>query len=135
VGQLTSTVLTLTLVAAPFCVRAAPEPATDSTTYRVTQPADQGHLSQGWGLFATLSGRSMDVGGRDFRWSEDPSVQAHEVEAGYGWRNGAATAVIGYAQHDFGPKYETTAQERQDRDVHRFGGSGVLGLSLVLHGH
>jgi hypothetical protein len=28
-----------------------------------------------------------------------------------------------------------TAQERQDRNVHRFGGSGVLGVSLVLHGH
>jgi hypothetical protein len=42
--------------------------------------------------------------------------------------------VIGYQDHDFGRTEQTTAQERQDRDVHRFsGGSGVLGLSLVLH--
>ena len=104
------------------------------TTYDVTQPTDHGHLSQGWGLFATLSGRSMDIGARDFQWSDDPSVQPHDVEAGYGWRRGATTAVIGYEEHDFGPKYDAASvRDVKDPDAHHVGGSGVLGLSLVLH--
>jgi hypothetical protein len=135
------TALGLAAVAAlPTLVHANPEApagaASSTVTYDVApQPAGHGRLSQGWGLFATLSGRSMDIGARDFQWSEDPSVQRHDVEAGYGWRSGRTTAVIGYEDHDFGQTEQTTAQERQDRNVHRFnGGSGVLGLSLVLHG-
>jgi hypothetical protein len=123
--------LAVAALAAPVA-HADPQPV----TYDVTQPTEHGRLSQGWGLFATMSGRSMDIGARDFQWSDDHSVQPHDVEAGYGWRKGAATAVLGYEDHDFGRTEVATAQERQDRDVHRFSsGSGVLGLSLVLHGH
>lgn len=132
------------LAAAPICVpvvaRAAPQtpvasPAASTVTYDVPAPTQHGTMPQGWGMFATLNGRSTDLGARDFQWADDRRVQAHDVEAGYGWRSGAATAVIGYEDHDFGRTEDATAQERQDRDVHRFsGGSGVLGLSLVLHG-
>lgn len=128
------------LTALPTVVRADPDrtatlPASQ-ITYDVTQPSSHGTTPQGWGMFATMNGRSTDLGARDFQWSDNPHVQAHDVEAGYGWRSGSATAVIGYADHDFGRSEQATAQERQDRDVHRFnGGSGVLGLSLVLHGH
>ena len=115
----------------PIVAGAAPQPV----TYDVPpQPADHAQLPQGWGLFATISGRSMDIGARDFQWSDDHSVQPHDVEAGYGWRKGAATAVIGYEEHDFGPKYEApNSPNLNDPDAHRVGGSGVLGLSLVLH--
>jgi hypothetical protein len=115
----------------PILARAAPQPV----TYDVPpQPAGHAPMPQGWGLFATMSGRSMDIGSRDFQWSEDRSVQPHDVEAGYGWRKGAATAVIGYEEHDFGPKYEApNSPALNDPDAHRVGGSGVLGLSLVLH--
>ena len=124
--------LSAALAACPLAARAAP-PAADPVTYDVPQPTAHGRLAEGWGVFATLKGRSMDLDSHD--WSDDPRVQAHDVEAGYGWRSGGATAVIGYEAHDFGPKAPTTAQERQDRDVHRFRDSGVLGFSLVLHAY
>lgn len=115
----------------PIVAHAAPQPV----TYDVpAQPVDHAQLSQGWGLFATMSGRSMDIGSRDFQWSDDRSVQPHDVEAGYGWRKGATTAVIGYEEHDFGPKYDAASiPDVRDPDAHRVGSSGVLGLSLVLH--
>jgi hypothetical protein len=125
----------------PRAANAPPAPGAGRSASPVTydvapRPIDQGRLSQGWGLFATLSGRSMDVGARDFQWSEDRSVQPHDVEAGYGWRRGAATAMLGYEQHDFGPQPGAAyAPDLKDTDAHRIGGSGVLGLSLVLHGH
>jgi|SRR6185312_496664 len=128
-----ASMLSLAALAAGACAAdAAPQPV----TYSVPQPSTSAssRLSQGWGLFATISGRSMDLGGRDFQWSEDPRVQRHDVEAGYGWRKGAATAVIGYEAHDFGPKYDAASvRNGLDADAHRIRGSGVLGLSLVLH--
>jgi hypothetical protein len=129
--------LVAALTAVPLAARAEPrsaDAAQTPVTYAVPQPGGHARPGEGWGLYATMSGRSMDLGDRDFEWSEDPRVQPHDVEAGYGWRSGAASAVLGYQEHDFGPKYATTAQERQDLDVHRVRGSGVLGLSLVLHG-
>ena len=119
------------LAAVPLAVRAAPQPV----TYDVPQPAEHARLSQGWGLFATLNGRSTDVGAHDLQWADDPGVQPHDVEAGYGWRKGAATAVIGYDEHYFGPKYDAASvPDVRDPDAHRVGGAGgVLGLSLVLH--
>jgi hypothetical protein len=118
------------LAAAPLGARAAPQPI----TYDVPQPADHARLSQGWGLFATMNGRSTDIGARDMQWSDDPGVQPHDVEAGYGWRKGAATAVFGYDEHDFGPKYDAASvRDMKDPDAPRVGDSGVLGLSLVLH--
>ena len=119
------------LAVAAAGVLAAPQPA----TYNVPAPSETSHLSQGWGLFATLNGRSTDVGAHDLQWADDPGVQPHDVEAGYGWRKGAATAVIGYDEHDFGPKYDAASvPDVRDPDAHRISGSGgVLGLSLVLH--
>jgi hypothetical protein len=140
-SALGATLGTVALAALPTLGYADPAPATTAVapsaiTYSVPPPSEHGTMPQGWGMFATLNGRSTDLGARDFQWSDDPHVQAHDVEAGYGWRSGSATAVIGYEDHDFGRSEAATAQERQDRDVHRFGGgSGVLGLSLVLHGH
>ena len=143
VATLGTAALTVAPLCIPACAQAAPQTlpvaspaAASSVTYDVPAPSAHGTMPQGWGMFATLNGRSTDLAARDFQWADDPRVQAHDVEAGYGWRNGAATAVIGYEDHDFGRTEDATAQERQDRDVHRFSsGSGVLGLSLVLHGH
>lgn len=138
-GRLVASMLGMAALAAlPAVAHADPAPtvAPSAITYSVPPLSEHGTMPQGWGMFATLNGRSTDLGARDFQWSDDPHVQSHDVEAGYGWRSGSATAVIGYEDHDFGRTEEATAQERQDRDVHRFGGgSGVLGLSLVLHGH
>jgi hypothetical protein len=134
-----SAAVLVAVLATPLAAGAAPQPtasvAAGSITYDVPpQPADHGRLAQGWGLFATISGRSMDIGARDFQWSDDPAVQPHDVEAGYGWRRGAATALIGYEEHDFGPKPDASMTPAlKDTETHHIGGSGVLGLSLVLH--
>lgn len=118
------------LAATAAAVRAAPQPV----TYDVAAPSESAHLSQGWGLFATISGRSTDLDSLHLQWSDDPRVQGHDVEAGYGWRQGATTAVIGYEEHDYGPKYDAPPLRNDlDPDAHRIGSSGVLGLSLVLH--
>ena len=71
--------------------------------YAVTSPSDHAdHLGSGWGLYATLHGRSMDLSSHS--WADDPRVQPRDVEAGYGFRSGLASALIGYDQHDYGPK-------------------------------
>lgn len=124
------------LAAAPLVVASAAAWATPQqpVTYSVPPPTEGSHLSQGWGLFATISGRSTDLDSLHLQWSDDPRVQRHDVEAGYGWREGSATALIGYEQHDFGPKYDAVSVPGpREPDSHRVGGSGVLGLSVVLH--
>jgi hypothetical protein len=119
------------LTSAPLAAFATPA---TPTTYSVTQPSQPSHLTQGWGLFATISGRSTDLDSLHLQWSDDPRVQPHDVEAGYGWRKGAATALVGYEEHDFGPKYDAASvQGLREPNAHRVGGSGVLGLSVVLH--
>lgn len=119
------------LAAAPFAVAATPS---QPVTYSVTQATQPTHLSQGWGLFATISGRSTDLDSLHLQWTDDPRVQRHDVEAGYGWREGSTTALIGYEEHDFGPKYDAaTIPDLRESGAHGIGGSGVLGFSVVLH--
>jgi hypothetical protein len=104
------------------------------TAYAVDAPASHGYIPDGWAMRATFKGRAMDLQSRD--WSEDPHVQAGDIEAGYGWRRGGAAAVIGYEEHDYGPRpeTETRAIERDPNEPPPVNSSGVLGFSLVLHG-
>ncbi len=110
--------------------------------YAVTPPASHGYIPDGWAMRATFKGRAMDLQSRD--WSEDPHVQPNDVEAGYGWREGRTTALIGYESHDFGSRPAQTfgvsdrrtvrAMERDPNLPPPVTGAGVLGFSLVLHG-
>ena len=104
--------------------------------YAVDLPASHGSVpNDGWALRATLQGRSMDpLESHD--WAADPHVQPHDVEAGWGWRQGGATALIGYESHDFGPRRQRTARamERDPNEPPPVSSPGVLGFSLVLHG-
>ena len=77
------------------------------TAYAVNPPASHGYIPDGWAMRATLQGRSMDLQSRD--WTSDPHVQPHDVEAGWGWREGRTSALIGYEAHDFGPREPQTA--------------------------
>jgi len=132
------------LVAAALCVPmiAQADPSSDrptadkpmSTAYAVTPPAAHAFIPDGWALRATFQGRAMDMGSRD--WSDDPHAQPRDVEAGYGWRDGAASALIGYEAHDYGPKPQQTARalERDPNQPPPVESPGVLGFSLVLHG-
>jgi hypothetical protein len=103
------------------------------TAYAVRPPTSHAHLSDGWGLYATMSGHSMNLNSRD-GWADDPRVQPRDVEAGYGFRRGLASAMIGYQQHDFGPKHDTNIApvERNPDLPPPVRSNGVLGLSLVL---
>jgi hypothetical protein len=111
----------------------ADRPRSDRS-YAVTPPASRGYIPDGWAVRATLQGRSMDLGSRD--WAEDPHVQAHDVEAGYGWRDGRASAMIGYESHDYGPRLQRAANavERDPNQPPPVTSPGVLGFSFVLHG-
>jgi hypothetical protein len=112
------------------------------TAYAVNPPASHGYIPEGWAMRATFKGRAMDLQSRD--WSADPHVQPNDVEAGYGWREGRTTALIGYESHDFGPRETQTfgvsqrpTQRALERDPNLpppVTGAGVLGFSLVLHG-
>ena len=132
------------LMAAALCVpmvaQADPNPDRPTadkpvpTAYAVAAPAAHGYIPDGWALRATFRGRAMDLGSRD--WSDDPHAQPRDIEAGYGWRDGRATALIGYESHDFGPKLQQTAHalERNPNQPPPVASPGVLGFSLVLHG-
>src|SRR5476651_2032579 len=61
------------------------------TAYAVHAPAAHGYIPDGWALRATFQGRAMDLQSRD--WAEDPHAQAHDIEAGWGWRDGRTTAL------------------------------------------
>jgi len=125
---------------APMVAQADPNPdrpMTDKpipTAYAVNPPAAHGYIPDGWALRATFQGRAMDIGSRD--WSDDPHAQPRDIEAGYGWRDGRTTALIGYESHDYGPKPQQTARalERDPNQPPPVDSAGVLGFSLVLHG-
>jgi hypothetical protein len=124
---------------APVVTHAGPTPDAPPsnptpTAYAAQPPAAHGHLSPGWGLYATLQGRSMDLQSRD--WADDPHAQPRDIEAGYGWRSGRTEALIGYNQHDFGPKrqQQIAPGSRDPNDPQPVSSSGVLGFSFVLHG-
>ena len=104
------------------------------TSYAVGPPASHGYIPQGWALRATFRGRAMDMDSRD--WAEDPHAQPNDIEAGYGWREGRTTALIGYEAHDYGPRPQQTARalERDPNEPPPVHSDGVLGFSLVLHG-
>jgi hypothetical protein len=137
-GAMRGLAILIALASAPGLAHADPAAGaqpSDAKTYAVAAPtAGPGHISPGWGLYATMQGRSMDVSSRS--WSDDPNVQPRDVEAGYGWRSGGTTALIGYDQHDYGPKApRAIGRGRRDpNEPPQVQGSGVLGFSLVLHG-
>ena len=132
--------LIVVAIFAPMIAHAGPKPdgpPSDGpipTSYSAQPPAVHGHISPGWGLYATLQGRSMDLQSRD--WADDPQAQPRDIAAGYGWRNGNAEALIGYDQHDFGPKRQQLIApgERDPNEPPPVSSSGVLGFSFVLHG-
>ena len=132
--------LIVAAICAPMVAHADPDskrPATDGgvqTAYVVTPPAAHGYIPDGWAMRATFQGRAMDLQSRD--WTADPHAQPRDIEAGWGWRDGAATALIGYESHDYGPRPPQPARaiERDPNQPPPVGSPGVLGFSFVLHG-
>jgi len=132
--------LMLAAICLPTVAHADPNthhPGTDGavqTSYAVSPPSAHGYIPDGWAMRATFKGRAMDLQSRD--WSADPHAQPNDIEAGWGWRDGSRTALIGYEEHDYGPRppSDTRAIERDPNQPPPVNSSGVLGFSLVLHG-
>jgi hypothetical protein len=110
----------------------APPPAGVPPSYAVRPPSETAAEPSGWGLRAILPGRSIGLAPGDFRWSKGPAGGNKDVEAGYSWREGGASAVFGYGQFDLGPRPDRIGES------HRFSGPreeqpGVLGFSMAFH--
>jgi hypothetical protein len=117
--------------AVPGPVIATPAPVHD---YRATPPTGSGAApANGWAWRASLGGRWTDISRNGLDWSPDPTTPAKDIEAGYEWRRGLASAVLGYGQFDGGADKDPALWGRvaQDQNSQR-GDPGVLGLSLVL---
>ena len=100
-------------------------------TYVVTAPKPPPTRTvRGWGAFATADGRTMDLRAPGRGWADDPSERRDDVEAGYGWRRGHATAVVGYADHDLAPQ-ETSEEARAEAVSGRSStDTSVIGVSF-----
>jgi hypothetical protein len=126
-----SLVLAAIAATVPMAALAQPDPA----IYDVPAPHSDARLPAGWGLSATIQGRTMDLRSRDDGWANDPRVASRDIEAGYGWRGRAVSALVGYDPHDYGPGNQQSYGPawRNADNSHAAGSSGVLGLNLVVH--
>lgn len=100
------------------------------TSYAPQPPATATARYAGWGMRATIQGRSMDLDSLGAGWAPDPGAGPRDIEAGYDWRRGNADAVVGYGQFDLpgGGDKRLGSPRRHD------GAGGVLGFSFVLRG-
>ena len=106
------------------------DPSLTPVAYSALPPATHGAAPSGWGLSATVSGRSMDLQTRTLEWVNNTAVRSGDADVGFGWRRRGSSIVLGYEQRgvtspapDFGPK----------RDLgRRSDNPGYLGLNLTL---
>jgi hypothetical protein len=126
----------LAVVLLPISARAAPGAGFQvraDESYRVMPLASGGAAPHGWGVFATVQGRSIDIRSRDLGWSDDPHTRAGDIEAGFGWRRDRVSAVLGYQQIDFGYRSDPApGQDPKNQPGAHWGGGGVLGLGFAL---
>jgi hypothetical protein len=88
----------------------------------------------GWGFFASLQGKSLDLARSEPSWDADPRLRRGEVQAGYGWHGDGTTVVVGYAESGQPPEFAPSMSDIADRFGDRHQGSpGVLGVGLVVH--
>jgi hypothetical protein len=129
--------LTLAVLLLPLAAHAGPldaprQPPKTGPSYPAHALADVGGADKGWGLYATVEGRSLDLRSRDLGWADEPSARLGDLEAGYGWRSGRASALIGYGQYDHG--FDNVRQATGAAiypAAARKDDSGVIGLNLV----
>ena len=126
-------VMALAFAAPVMAEPAAAPPPRAPPEYQVNYASPSGVKPSGWSLYAAMHGRSMDLGERDLGWADDPNVQRGEIQAGYGWRGEATTAVVGYIQQDQGAPYVGPRPPDDTPNSRRFGDSGVIGMGFVLH--
>lgn len=123
--------LALALLLPTPVLAAPPSPPPPPASYAVKLPPLGDASPQGWGLYAVVKGRSLDLASRGQGWSDDPSAPNSDLEAGYGWWSGRASAIVGYVHHD-PPGSGPRTFDAHDPSDHRVRGFGVLGLGLTL---
>src|SRR5258708_76076 len=94
----------LMMAALTPAVAAAQPAAPTPQTYAAQPPHDAGPPPQGWGVFATTRGRTLDLQSRDLGWGDDAHAAPGDVEVGVGWRGDHASAIVGYAQRELGAR-------------------------------
>jgi hypothetical protein len=124
----------------PISLNAALPHAPREVAVEVPPPpaARPSHPPTGWGTYATLRGRTLDLRTAGLTldgagWADDTQVLQNDVEAGYGWRGQGVTATVGYAEHALTPS--PSAIDRLDPEANRGkprGDPGVFGLNLTL---
>jgi len=117
----------------PTPALAAPqgEPPTPAQ-YAVELPPVVGVAPHGWGLYAVVKGRGLDLSSRNSNWSDNSAGAQSDLEAGYGWWGRSSSAVVGYVEHDPAPSFSRALGVR-DPTEHKLRGSGVLGVGFTLH--
>jgi hypothetical protein len=128
----------LAVMAASFVPAAVcAEPASSSASAQDRPPADYApqplttsmSSPTGWGLRATIRGRSMDLGSPGSGWAADPGAGPKDIEAGYEWRDANKSAVIGFSQFDSSGGWNDL--NAGDSRLH-WGSQGVLGVGLTM---
>ncbi|MFI4936019.1 MAG: hypothetical protein ACHP7N_15480 [Caulobacterales bacterium] len=129
-------VLAITVLA-PLAARAgptAPVIAPAAVTYAVLMPVAHvtPQLPHGWSLAVTMQGQTMALRTRGRAWANDPYARTGDVEAGFGWRRGSSSVVMGFAQRDYGADWGAPPAFDQNRTIGLSPADdpGVLGLSL-----
>ena len=108
-----------------------PQPA----QYAVELPPVVGVAPHGWGLYAVVKGRGLDLSSRNSNWSDNSAGAQSDLEAGYGWWGRSSSAVVGYVEHDPRPASVPQILGVKDPTEHRLRSSGVLGVGLTLWAH
>jgi len=127
------TLLTMLLVAAllwPPTAKAAPD---EGRTYRVIPAVGNGAPPRGWGVYATVQGRSMGLRSRGDGWVDDPQVSSGDVQAGFGWRRNRMSTVLGYQEIDFGQRlFQGPGVDPMNTGKPGEDSIGVIGLGFSL---
>lgn len=124
---------TSALAAPPFVTPQGDPPAPEQ--YAVRLPSAVGVAPHGWGLYAVVKGRGLDLSSRSSNWSDDSAGAKSDLEAGYGWWGRSSSAVVGYVEHDPRPASVSQMLGVKDPTEHRLRSSGVLGVGLTLWAH
>ena len=125
--------LALMLPTSAFAAPPLQGPQPPPVQYAVELPPPSGSAPpHGWGLYAVMKGRALDLASRGQGWSDDPAAPKSDLEAGYGWWSRSSSAVVGYVEHDPAPSFSRALGVR-DPTEHKLRGSGVLGVGFTLH--
>ena len=117
---------------APAMALAEPAAQPDRTYTAALPQAAATHEPSGWGVYATLHGRTLDLQSQDTGWADDPDLRGGDIEAGVGWRGQRASALVGFVQRDLGRPDWAAAVDPRRRGWLAHDTSDVLGFSVSL---